>query len=60
MTISIRTGLLIALWIIATIVVAIVTNDNPNSTKILASISAPLLIVAIISIFADQMKDKEK
>ena len=58
MTISIRTGLIIALWIIVTIIVAIVTNDNPNSTKILSFISAPLLIIVVISIFIDHINGK--
>jgi len=59
MTISIRTGLLIALWIIVTIITAILLHGKNNSTIILAYVSIPFFLIAIGSIFIGQIKGKK-
>ena len=58
--ISIRTALLIVLWIGITIIVAIATSGHSNSLKILTFVSTPLFIVAAVSILFDQIKRSGK
>ena len=51
-----RTWLLIGLWVVATIIVALLTHGQDNATIILAIVSIPLLLVWIFSLFVDNMK----
>ena len=56
MKVSIRTGLLIAVWLIGTIIAAVTTNN----VVIVGWVTIPLFIVAVISITFDYFQRRNK
>ena len=50
-----RTWLLIGLWVVATIIVAILTNEQDNASIIIGIVSIPLLLAWIVSLFIDNI-----
>lgn len=51
--VSTRTWLLIGLWAAVTFIVAVLTHGEENTTNTLAIASAPLLLIALISLIFD-------
>ena len=59
MKISVRTTVLVAIWIFATIIISIIADDfSDNSPFIIAIVAIPLFIFTLISFYFDDRKHK--